>query len=231
MCIQCHAVPDPCLPLWGAQDKVALWTLAEWIFQLLHDCCFHWKAASTELLVAWLLTVLTRGLMFFHTQPALVFWWAVAVLHGRQLSCFKTSDRCAVSDLYTGHWRTDWKLKLCSSCLAFRQNGFKIWMLPCHQGTMQQVLEKAAPWNGKGLFTCRAEQPHWYTGDFSPCDFQHLPQHQTDSSKRLRTEGNIWYPFKAKTSDLMKTVSEWDMIQISNYICLAQHSLINHSNI
>lgn len=102
------------------------------------------------------------------------------------------------------------------------------------KGTMQSYNRSwiRKHWGmGSWLLTCSAKQAHWYAGDFSLCDFQGLSWHQTDISKRLRTEENIWYPFKARTSDLMKAVSEWDMIQISNYICLAQHSLINHSNI
>lgn len=54
-------------------------------------------------------------------------------------------------------------------------------------------------------------------------------QPQTDISKRLRTESNTWYPFQVKTSDIMKAVTKWEMIQISNYICLAHQNLINHS--
>lgn len=172
--------------------------------------------------------------MFWHSQPPLMFCWAAAALVWQLASCFKIGEGCSASDLHPGCWRADWNLKLCSSCLAFWQNGFKIWTLPCHQGTApgcnRSWLRK--PWEMESwLFTCSAKQSHWYAGDFSLCDFQCLPQHQNDISKRLRTERNIGYPFKAKTSDLMKAVSEWDMIPISNYICLAQHSLINHSNI
>lgn len=171
--------------------------------------------------------------MLSHAQPVLVFAGQQLHQRGRQLSCFKTSGWATFSP---PHWLLeDWlKFGVVLSLSGLLTEWFlnlNVALSPRDSTKFQQVLDKEAPCNGKWLLTCSAKQPHWYAGDFSPCDFQRLPQHQTDISKRLRTEGNIWYPFKAKTSDLMKTVSEWDMIQISNYICLVQHSLINHSNI
>lgn len=58
------------------------------------------------------------------------------------------------------------------------------------------------------LFSCKTlmhRRFHWLSMSSQP---------QTDISKRLRTEGNIWYPFQVKTSDIMKAVTKWEMIQI-----------------